>query len=460
MLRLTPALAWLICVFTAAAPAHLLPGLDPDSSWRLVLNLARADGARYGPEVVFTYGPWGFLDDPGVVDAGNVVLGTGFAVGAVSLTWWAFRRVLQRALGPYASALVAGVVIAVVASPLGVSNLLLVGLITLVALYIADPSFARYWWLPAAVAASGCFLLQVKLSVGACALAAAALGCVFGPALRGYSAVASAVAGPATFVLMWVAARQDLADVPTWLSRSLEVVAGYSEAMGTDPRKPWLSFGLAALAVLATAAALARSPADGPRRARLGLFAVAALSAYYGFRQGFGRFDVVHRPVFYVALLPPVLWAVAARPRAATRWLVLCLVVALGRNGDQVLHPGRSGERWEMAARAVIDEGYRTRTVEAARSRARAEAAIGPAVRTALRGPSVSVDGYSAGLAWIEGFGLTAPPVFQSYVAYTAELDEINAAWLRGAPTGFRPAGRTRWWSCPSSRTGRVPSPR
>lgn len=460
-LRPAPTAAWLFCVFVAAAPAHLLPGLDPDASWRLVLNLVRGDGARFGPDVVFTYGPWGFLDDPGVVDPTNVLLGAGYAVGAVTVTWWAFRRVLLRSLGSDPSAVLAALVIAVVASPLGVSNLLLVGLITLVALYVADPAFARCWWVPVAVAAGGGFLLQVKLSVGACALAAAGLACVFGPDRRGRSAGACVVAAAGTFVLLWLAAGQHLTDVPTWLARSVEVIVGYSEAMGTDPREPWLSFSLAATAVVAGAGALARSLGESPRRVRLGLFAVAALCAYYGYRQGFGRFDAVHRPVFYVALLPPVLWAVAARPRAVTAWATLALVVVLGRNGAQVLEPGRALDRWELTARSVVDADHRARVLDEARAVARAEAGIGPALRPALDGArgqaSVSVDGFSAGVAWLEGFALDGPPVFQSYVAYTAELDELNASWLRAAPAGhliLRPAvtsidGRNSLWDPP-----------
>ena len=459
--RPVPAAAWLFCVFVAAAPAHLLPGLDPDASWRLVLNLVRGDDVRFGPDLVFTYGPWGFLDDPGVVDPTNVLLGAVYALSTVTVTWWAFRRVLRRSLGPDWSAVLAAGVIAVVASPLGLSNLLLVGLITVVALYVADAAFARCWWVPAAVAASSGFLLQVKLSVGACALAAASVACLFGPDRRGRSAAASLLATSTTFVLLWLAAGQDLADVPTWLARSVEVIAGYSDAMGTDPRKPWLSFGLATIAVLAGGAALARSLDGAARRVRLGLFALAALCAYYGYRQGFGRFDVVHRPVFYVALLPPVLWAVGARPRAVTGWAALSLVLVLGRNGAQVVEPGRALDRWELAARSVIDADHRARALEEARAVARAEAGIGPAVRAALEGArgqaSVSVDGYSAGVGWLEGFALDGPPVFQSYVAYTAELDELNASWLRAAPVGhliLRPVvtaidGRNSLWDPP-----------
>lgn len=422
-----------------------------------MLSLARQDGAQYGPEIVFTYGPWGFLDAPVAVDPVAVALGVVFAVTSVSVGWWALWQVLRRCgLRADLAGGLAALTLVVVASPLGVSNLLLVGLIALLALHVADPAFEHHWWVPAAAAGGGAFLLQVKLSVGACVLGAVALACAFAPRQPMRRAVEAVASAAATFLGAWLLVGQDLADLPTWLARSVEVVGGYSEAMGRDPQKPWLSYGLAAGAVVATAVALWAGSREAPRRARLGLLGLGALSAYYGYRQGFGRFDLGHRPVFYVALLPFVLWVVAARPRAVTRWALLGLVLVLGRNGQQVLEPHRAVERWDFVARVVFDDSYRGEVLDRARAAGRAEAGLGPSLRNALGGP-VSVDGYSAGVAWMEGRDLTAPPVFQSYVAYTGDLDERNAEWLRQAPAGhlvLRPVrtaidGRNSLWDPP-----------
>ena len=49
------------------------PGID--ASWILGLNLATAQGLDYGTQVVFTYGPLGFLDQPMVVDGLLATLG-------------------------------------------------------------------------------------------------------------------------------------------------------------------------------------------------------------------------------------------------------------------------------------------------------------------------------------------------------------------------------------------------
>lgn len=452
-----PGAAWLLCLFAVGAPDHLRPGLDPDASWRLRLSLARNDGSRFGPDVVYTYGPWGYLDDPTAASRVGVALGLVFAVATVSLAWWACWRVLSPSVGRAPAAVVSTVCIAVVAMPLGASNLLLAAIVVLLAQYVGDESWSRYTWLPPAAAAVGAFLLQVKLSVGVCLLTVAFVGCALGPAPPLRAGAKSALAAVGTFLAAWTLAGQDVRDLPTWLSRSAAVVGGYSEAMGTDPASPWNSYGWAAAAVVLIAAALWRDSADGGGRARAGLFALGALSAYFGYRQGFGRFDVYHEPVFYLGIFPFALRAVAHRPREVVRWGVLALVVFLGRNGTQVLHPGRAADRWASATRVVLDGGYRDRTVDEARAAALAESGLSPAIRAALHGHSVSVDGYSTGLAWMEGLPLVAPPAFQSFVAYTVELDELNARWLRDRPAGhlvLRPAvttidGRNSLWDPP-----------
>jgi hypothetical protein len=443
-------------VFSVGAPAHLRPGLDPDASWRLRLSLARVDRARFGPDVVYTYGPWGYLDDPTAASRVGVALGLLFAVCAVTLTWWSFWRLLRPGLGPSRGAVLAAVGIAVVAAPLGVSNLLLAGIVALVAQYLTEGDWARHTWFPAAAAVAGAFLLQVKLSVGVCALAVAFLAAFFGPSRPVRRCLEAGAAAAVALPTTWLLAGQDLRDLPTWLSRSVNVVGGYSEAMGTDPRSR-TPYAWAVVAVVLIGVALWRDSGELSRRTRLGLFTLAALSAYYGYRQGFGRFDVLHQPVFYLGILPFAVRALARRPRSVLRWGVLALVVLLGRNGTQVLHPGRAVDRWEMAARVAADGGYRDHVVERARAAALDDAALTPALRDRLGGHSVSVDGYETGLAWMAGLPMVAPPAFQSFVAYTTELDDLNAEWLRDRPAGhliLRPAytaidGRNSLWDPP-----------
>lgn len=440
-----------------AAPSSLVPGLNVDESWRLALNLTRVDNVRFGPDLAFTYGPWGFLDYPVAVDPVNVALGIGFAVSAVSVAWWAFWGLLRNSFGSTSSAALASAVLIVVGSPLGPSTVLLAGLVTLLAQYVGSPCAGGLWWRPATCAAAGAFLLQVKLSVGVFALAAVVIACAFAPREPLRRAGESVFAATTTFGFAWVVIGQSLRDLPTWLARSAEVVGGYSEAMGLDPGSPWVAHGRAALLAGAVTVAVARGTVDRPRRARLGLLAFVGLSAYAGYRQGFGRYDgIYHEPIYYLALLPFVLWGLALRPRTATRWAVLVLVLVLAREEAEFFHPGRTADRWALAIRVVTDGQHRNELLDQARATGRARAGFSAEVRRHLRSP-VSVDGPSVVAAWMYGYPFVAPPAFQSYVVYTAELDAINARWLRQAPPEqlvLRPAttaidGRNSLWDPP-----------
>ena len=43
------------------------PRLDLDGAWEIALRQALHDGLEFGPDVLFTYGPLGFLREPMVV---------------------------------------------------------------------------------------------------------------------------------------------------------------------------------------------------------------------------------------------------------------------------------------------------------------------------------------------------------------------------------------------------------
>jgi hypothetical protein len=57
---------FLILLFTYVLPPPLPvePGTGVDSSWQVMLTEAFLRSAQFGREVIFTYGPWGFLDRP------------------------------------------------------------------------------------------------------------------------------------------------------------------------------------------------------------------------------------------------------------------------------------------------------------------------------------------------------------------------------------------------------------
>ena len=59
------------------------PGLDP--SWRLVLNLAT--DVQFGRDIIFTYGPWGYLDSPLITSTGAYGLALLIRACVIAALW-------------------------------------------------------------------------------------------------------------------------------------------------------------------------------------------------------------------------------------------------------------------------------------------------------------------------------------------------------------------------------------
>lgn len=118
------------------------------------LNIAREHQLRFGPGLLYSYGPWGALDYPQAVSRFSLVLGTGFQVLTVAVGWAVFHRALRTVIAsPVAAALAAWLVVVAVAST--TPSALLVSAGALGALYfIAWPALpadrgCRPHWQPA-----------------------------------------------------------------------------------------------------------------------------------------------------------------------------------------------------------------------------------------------------------------------------------------------------------------------
>ena len=75
--------ALLVALVTWEVP-EIVPRTGFDTSWQLALNLAADHGLDYGRDIVFTYGPLGFLSQPLMV---SVLTGAaGFAYALVAQT--------------------------------------------------------------------------------------------------------------------------------------------------------------------------------------------------------------------------------------------------------------------------------------------------------------------------------------------------------------------------------------
>ncbi len=258
--RLGIGLVLIVLVGLATLPGLYLPfgppGIDP--GWRWAVNQARSSGHLFGRDLVFTYGPLGYLLSPLDINA-NLLVANWFLAGTHCCLFAAvlllFRR--RRRLGP----LLLFLVIFTYAARLGLATegrlLITAGLLAYLAV-----SHSRLPPLLVASCLAGVYLLA-KMSLGLAALLMVIVAVLLLCVTRrcGLPLLALVPGGVVLALLAWLLIGSPLL-VVQWLQLSLQVVSGYSVANSITGPISQLVVGVVAVVGWAVAAVLTRRERD------------------------------------------------------------------------------------------------------------------------------------------------------------------------------------------------------
>lgn len=429
VLRSLPFLGLVVALFTfptfSLTPA---PGLDP--SWGAGLQMATHDGLVFGREVVFTYGPLGFLSIPTLwyQDLGSAAVAYAVLVHilACTLILWAALRIFPRPLA---------VIVAIAAC-----SFLGPPLVTIALLLAASVAGRRVGTrlqsaFPFMIGALAAFGLLVKLNLGVEIFLLGTVTLVADRPRRALLQFAQfAGAFVATLIALWLVAGQPLDAIPDYLSLSRSVISGYSEAMVLDPGSTRDALLAVATGITATGAAWMLN-GDLDHRRRLGLTCLIALFSFFSFKEGFIRPDHAHIALFVSAITTAWFALGWTRP---LRWpgiatLIALLAVSINFSPgaiDPIAHTRAARD----LTQTMISPSRRHSATDAGRSNIEATFAIDPAIIAAIGDRPVQVSPYETSVAWAYGLNWRPLPVFQDYLAYTPRLDRENSDALR-APT-------------------------
>lgn len=421
--------AWLIAFGDPA------PNLDPSAF--AGLYMAIHEGVHFGNDIVFSYGPLGFLSSPTGWYTGLQTLSFIWLVTLTFALTCGLIWTLRRTFGAIAASFIAFLVMALLGPDLNLAFALAAVLIF--AALRADPPRAA---LPALVF-GGSFLaameMLIKISIGP------ALLVVFPIALVGAGASRRLIAlffglFAAELLLLWLLAGQSLGDLPAYFSHGREIISGYSESVGLRDDGDGLQTAALILAAL-TVPALGIGAAMGDyrdRAARWAGIAVALVGAFGMFKQASVLLERHHiaeglatSAVIWLAIPwrpTPVMRAAAATGlvvmagmatayfyRDDTEALTARLEVtsnverAFTQLGD-LLQPGEREQRSENV-KALMAVGY----------------GLDAEMLAQLREGSVTVEPWEIAAAWAYDLDWNPLPVMQNYAAYTSGLDEINS---------------------------------
>ncbi len=413
------------------------PAMDLDASWRMALGKFLLDGLQFGHDVVFTYGPLGFL-------MGKTYYGSGPLFFAL-LAWQLFA-----ALSFAAIIMMWGERLAGRARFFFYGFFVLLGIPyedALHMLMIALTGFellrrlGRPWtWTTALLLGLLGLLGDIKftnLMLGLFIVSAGMAHELWHRRFREAARLAAWYLG--AFLAVWLLCRQSLANLPEYFINSWHVSQGYQAVMGIATPSGPLWKGVIVLVVLAAYACHnLGTQADRPRT--LARTALLGAFIYLNWKHGFVRADGHMIGYFYSALLPivtfPLLLDDAASLYRPKRWLlvatgVLCLF------GIRDALPGVIDQALGSCQARIWDNLIKVSRLDTLRdyydgelSHARTGAEL-PRTLAAVGRSSIDVIGYDQAYALFNPLNYTPRPVFQSYSAYTPELARLNADFYR-----------------------------
>jgi hypothetical protein len=429
---LLAALAILLALLLFQFPLPAKPGVDP--SWGMVLVYAHRHGLQFGRDVVFTYGPYGFLISRFYYDgvplvkilwesAGKLALAATLVVMAASTfsSWYRFGLFYF------------GLVFAAKIS----SDIVIFLCIPLLVLCWLLPQKSKSWQVAVALTWMA-FLAQIRFNYFMQALVA--IGLVIpsllleGKSKKLLVIVSSFAAG---FVFFWLVAGQAINNLPAYLGSSWEISNGYLAAMAVNriPITTWCIAGGICLLVVAFILSLLRSRS---LRAEKWMLLYFCCAWYFVWKYGVTRADTGHIVLFF----PTAFVFCAAAPGLFQRrhcWsfldvnLILSLAGLWLYNSSFLRHIPS-----ELAQHLHAVPGELFRPKRQAQRFAAAEAAMEKAqpsknLRAIVGQETIDVINFDQYPVLREHLNYRPRPVFQSYSAYTPALLKQNLRFYQSS---------------------------
>jgi hypothetical protein len=404
-----------------------LSGLDP--SWSAGMSMAAHFRLDFGTEVIWTYGPLGFLQLPYTHYSDLAVLS--FCWRAVLLLAYCLSLIwaLRRSFG---APIAVGVTFVTVIALSSTFTVLIPPAVWCLAALTKDPPPFAPRLVSIGGGAFGALECLVRLSYGPTILLMCAATLLVLPGRRRELPTFAGTA-VVVFTVLWFAAGQGVGNFLDFVRSAAEIVFGYSEAMGADGATDvYVPLAIVTSILLVGASAVTSAPG----RYRVAAAVVMALPTFSLFKEAVVRYDEPHVAVFF-ATATPLLMAVPWR--GSWRFVGVPILLAVGtlaletapaltqRDFNLVTHV----KRFATGVRTLVSPDRRAAIVAQGRFALAIQYRLERRTVSLLRGHGVHVDPWEAGVVWAFGLDWTPLPVFQDYQAYTPELDADNADVLR-----------------------------
>jgi hypothetical protein len=448
-LRTARWIGWPACFTLVFVSAFFLSGtgqplLELDPSWHAALEYATAHHWQFGTQIVFTFGPLGFLSTRTSLGhlLGARIAFAFFWSALVALTATALAKRLP---GWVRYAFLAWLVVFTLSEGLDQTAFFVMAYGVLL-LLVDNPK--QRWQAPLFVFAF-IVLSLIKISFLTAAIGSFALVVVCWIGQRKFlKVIVLTLAAPAGFAACWAALGQSPSHLVPWFQHALELESGYSAAMNLVPKTPVLCVALAALALFVGAFIATIVRAHGGILT-WGVLITLALYVFFAWKEGFTRSGDWHTFVFLwflpLGLAFCYLVDLSSVPTGPHRWVLdvtfaasmaLCLVAAnfqiSGFAWKQVTDwPGRVTTNAKMifATLRGRSDGLYADCHDSKNDRM----LLLDHAKDVMGNESVDVMNYLLLAAVANEMNYQPRPVIQGFVAYTPALQSLNEEYFRSA---------------------------
>ena len=433
---------FMLTVFVPAANGNL-PGGELDSSWVMVLHWTHAHHVDFGKDLVFTFGPWGFIlqgytpQTYAILFAAWTLIGTAFFAGAMKIS----RQLSQ-------SAWVRGIWLLVLISiaGIGIDQVRDVRLFSPTCIAFLLYAFVDDLELnPTTVLLMAATAMTSQVKFSSTLMTLAVLGIITIDQLRRKKRPWALGLYLLSYLALWMFVGQSLGSLPAYFSASMAVASGYAQGEGfsraSDARDvTW--FVICTLPILVTVIyAALRGEGKWPKV--LAPFLGLSMLIFVTFKAGYVRHDEHGMEgTTSLAVVGLLVMGAVWRRIEDPIWKTVATVGAIAPiilawqsfyAFNFPAFPGEIAETFQLApsrtgtaASWMVGKGDFPKHYQDQLEAIRRQRPIPP-----IKG-TVDIFPWNQNIAIAYGLNYRPRPVFQSYLAYTPALEKLNADFLAG----------------------------